>query len=207
MNLRNALSALAFCAAVSIPCSAGLIVNGGFESSVIVPTGGFEFQHVPNGSAVITNWTVGLTGVDLVGSTLIPVFAGNQAVDMNGTPGPGSISQTITTVNGVQYSLTFYLSSNIGPFADSIQAEVTGNAPVTYSSPAQGTWTAFTYNFVGTGGAQTVTFTSVGGTTFNGALIDNVDVNETNAIPEPSTFGLLGAGLVLAGVVRRKIAR
>ena len=86
----------------------GQIVNGSFEMSDPMVTSGF--RTFPNGGGTIPGWTVG-GSVDLVHSSHWPASDGERSVDLTGFSA-GSVSQTIETVPGVTYTVTFDMSGN-----------------------------------------------------------------------------------------------
>jgi hypothetical protein len=61
-------------------------------------------------------------------------------------------------------------------------------------------WQLKTLGFVATATTHLINFASLDGSpAFFGAAIDDVRIGE---VPEPATFGLLGAGLLLFGLAR-----
>jgi hypothetical protein len=189
------LGALLFCGLTASASS--LLVNGSFESPVI--TTGFYQTVVGPDSTTIPGWTVGLTSVDLVQGA-IWAHAGIQGVDMAGTPGPGSLTQTVATIPGQLYQLSFWVSSNGGPFADSLTVKWDGGTLATLSTPAQTHWNGYEFNVTGTG-SDTVSFATPITTDF-GPLLDDVSLV---SIPEPATLTLIGSGLLLIGLrIRRR---
>ncbi|MBI3342508.1 DUF642 domain-containing protein, partial [Candidatus Curtissbacteria bacterium] len=80
--------------------------NGSFESG----TDPGVFTTVNPGGTNITGWNVDSGNVDYIG-TYWPASNGVRSVDMNGLTA-GSISQSLTTVVGATYNVTFDLSGN-----------------------------------------------------------------------------------------------
>jgi hypothetical protein len=143
-----------------------------------------------------------------------PVGGGNF-VALDGDPtvgGGGGISQTITTVIGTTYQLTFQwgagqLQSRSGPTTSSIQASfgnqtqstaIVANPPGGFSG-----WMTQTFNFTATATSELLSFLSVGTPTGLPpiATLSNVSLV---AVPEPMSMSLLGAGLVGLGIARRR---
>jgi Protein of unknown function (DUF642) len=117
-----ALAASAFLFAWSGAARANLIANGSFETPV-VPSG--SYTDFPNGSAGITGWTVFGTGgsVDIVsgsltnGSLSFPAEDGIQWLDLTGISSNSTegVQQSVSTVIGNQYQLTFYVGNVYNP--------------------------------------------------------------------------------------------
>jgi len=98
------------------------LLNSGFESPEIAdgqpPANGPGYVVIPAGDPNF-GWTVGGTSVDVVRNHFSPqndveAYEGQQYLDLNGTPGPGSISQNFASVAGQSYNLAFAYSHNPG---------------------------------------------------------------------------------------------
>ena len=171
---------------------ANLVLNPGFETENAIPA-----IPPPNWSS---NGGNGLT-VDLSFAN-----TGNYDVSFGAIPGdanPGILSQSIPTVAGTVYNLSFAVLDEaggagntfrvtFGSFTATIAGDVSGGAYVLE-------------NFVVPGAAITGANTVLSFRGLNAAAawnLDDVSVN-TAAIPEPGTASLLGSamlsGLVLAG--------
>lgn len=178
--------------------SANLIANGSFETLDGSPTllnGSWE--AVANGGTRIAGWSVGDTSVDVVRSPYA-VQEGQFAIDLAGTPGPGSIFQNLSTVGAQGYTLSFYASSN-GP-ASTLQVWWAGSLLDTVNTPAGNTFQFFSYLVLGAGPSTEIRFRSTQ-TDNDGAIVDNVSVN---AVPLPAAVWLLGSALLGVGVIARK---
>jgi hypothetical protein len=202
---------------VALPASAtSIILNGSFED-VQIANNYYQCVGTCTGSFIepstyLPHWTVGLTSVDIVSSPLDTgghgaqwwSESGNQGIDMAGTPGPGSLSQIVTTGAGTKYSLSFWVSSNGGAKPDALVVDWNGSAltALPLSTPAQGTgWVQYTFVVTGTGGSDTLAFVDlIGGNA--GPLLDNVSLDV--ATPEPGTMVLFGAAAAVLALVRRR---
>ena len=90
-----------------LPGGDNLVVNGDFE----VPTASRYSYKVVAAGETWGSWRVGGTGgIDVVG--MWEDASGNQSIDLNGSPGKASISQTLHTVAGKSYLLRFAMSGN-----------------------------------------------------------------------------------------------
>ena len=91
----------------SIATPANLIQNGSFESPSI-PSSVVEYDA---GSTTMPNWTVGGNSVDLVEDSYWAAEDGDQSLDLSGSA-PGSVSQTVATTAGSNYTLTWWMAGN-----------------------------------------------------------------------------------------------
>jgi len=101
-------------AAVPMPMAASaadvnLIVNGSFESPSVWQTS--AVTDYTAGSTAMPGWTVGGNSVDLTGETYWAAEDGDQSLDLSGSA-PGSVTQTVTTTPGADYTLTWYMAGN-----------------------------------------------------------------------------------------------
>jgi hypothetical protein len=210
---------------------AELVTNGSFENGVNVP-GTNSDRTLGVGSTDMTGWTVvdnsgnpaGSTGNNLIwigngGFGLSSPF-GNDFIDLTGTtdsvPFVG-VAQTLTTVAGQSYAITFDLGVEAGGgiFGGPITVNVgAGSATTTVTdtgtsgtTTSDGTiWTDETVDFTATSTSTQLSFIGETGIEFIG--LDNVSVNAENVspppIPEPATIALLGTGLFGIALVRRR---
>lgn len=176
---------------------ANLLVNGSFEDT---PVANNSFQNVVAGSSFITGWTVTGTSVDVIAgpTTWIPQN-GNQSIDLAGTPGPGAVGQSFTTIIGQDYEVNFYLGSNHQGSGDkSVNVYINGVSENLTGGLTNGSWVQFTRTFTASALSTEVKFESTNSGNFGGA-VDNVSVE---AVPEPLT--LVGLGLMGLAAVRRR---
>lgn len=202
-------------AALCGSAQANLLTNGGFEDD---PAG--TFITVP--PSTLTGWTVGLVGVDVVNGTAYavgPAQEGINFLDLDGTPGPGSISQSFATVAGAQYTLTFYYANNFqnqsNPSAD-VQIDGATIDTISHTGSVGGNlnWTFASYVFTATNANTTLSFisnTTAGGVNadFGGILLDDIIVVAGGGpvVPEPASMSVVGLGLagLVGSVIRRRM--
>ena len=159
---------------------------GGVAETPDFPDWGFA-QVFP-GNPAVTGWTVGGNGIDYVGSLWDAADGDAHSIDLN-SYGPGSVSQTVDTVAGQTYNVTFAMSGNpangedLGPKTMTVSATGNPSQDYTYDVTAANTFHNMmyvdkTFSFVGTGSSVTLTFTSttdlVNGVRHRGPVIDNV---------------------------------
>lgn len=184
--------AVAFTLAAPKTFAQNLVQNGSFE------TGDF------------TGWNV--NGLEEVVTGPFSVYPGAQDGNFysvwGNVGGDGSISQTIADTAGAQYNLSFWFASN-GDNPSDFSVSWDGNVLLSLTNPDTGIpYTQFSFNVTGTG-SDTLTFT--GGDDPAWMALDNISVSQSGggtSTPEPSSFILMGSGvLALGGMVRRKMSR
>jgi choice-of-anchor C domain-containing protein len=205
---RAVLVASALMACVwSGAASAALIQNGSFEFGTNGPGAG-AFVTIPGSGATINNWTVN-GNVDWINGYW-QASDGTHSVDLNGTT-QGDVQQSISTVAGQHYLLTFDLSANpdhLDANPDTRKVTVSAGATsnvfsYTFSEPPNSrtsmNWLSYSMSFTGTGAPMLIDFSSaVGQNCCYGAALDNVNVT---AVPEPATWGMMILGFLGVGIV------
>ena len=101
--------------------------NGSFEDPIVNLSGPQAYQY-PGSFPPLTGWTVPSGSVDLAQPGVWNAADGNQSIDLDGFAA-GSLRQTLATVPGQQYVVTFKYSSNpgdgnVGPSAPSASMDV-----------------------------------------------------------------------------------
>lgn len=166
----------------------GLVQNGSFEGvSTPVSDGGFSTPGA--GSTLLDHWTVGDNGVDVLndygyGGPAQPGADGNQYLDMSALDA-GSVSQTLTTIPGAEYQISFAESQNsagtCSPEPKALTASFGSTTPDPFSAPADASWangldwTTRTFNATATDAQTPLTFTSDDACSY-GPLLDAVSV-------------------------------
>ncbi len=187
---------------LSLTAKAG-VLNGSFELGVDDPG---SFTTLDSGdNTSIYGWTVlgdvNVLGgnVDLIGDYWVSAD-GVRNLDLNGFT-PGGVSQTLATVVGATYVVTFNLSGNpdgadfpLGhPYWSPsgkvvLVSDGSGSQTYTFDTIVEGNshgdmrWQLHSYTFVATGTSTPLSFTSQIPGAF-GPAIDNVSVTET--LPPP----------------------
>lgn len=184
-----------------------LITNGSFETPVV--SGGFQ-----QFSSSIPGWT-GTAGIEIqvngvLGAGKGATPFGNQYAEL-AVESPSTYSQTVTTVPGQQYLLSFWLADRPGTGANSVSVGLTGSPSQVFTVQDTGvaTFQNFTENVVATSAQSVLSFEPVnlkfpGG----GDLLDNVSltaVDPASAVPLPAALwtglstllGITAIGLVI----------
>jgi choice-of-anchor C domain-containing protein len=211
--LTGTLAALSILAAAS-SVNAATIVNGGFESSTLTPAEAAQmtsqgFATLSAGNTDLTGWSIGGAGIDYIGSYWTPA-GGTHSIDLNALSA-GSIFQTVATVVGQTYQVSFDLAGNPdgAPIVKLAIADATGLPGAAYLFDTTGKtktnmgWTAFTYDFTADSTATTLTFSNSnqsGFTTPYGAALDNISIS---SVPEPTSWALMLVGFGGLGMAVR----
>ena len=205
------------CAAVASVSHANLVTNGGFELGAF--GGGVNGnQSLAVGSTAMTGWTVITDSISWLngGAFGLAPFAGAQYLDLthtNDTGVSGGVLQSIATVAGSDYLLTYWLGSStlytsenaVFASAGSTSATCTGAAPT-----SNATWSQCSLAFTATGSSTTISLKGAGATNFQFLGLDNVNVDlVAGSVPEPDSHALVilalaGAGLITARRQRRR---
>jgi len=164
-------------------------VNGSFEDGINPGV----FVTLPAGNTNITDWTVESGSIDYIGSYWT-AQSGVRSIDLNGLV-EGAISQTLSTVPGMVYTVDFYLSGNpdsrpesdplYSPELKEVEVLAEGSMPIIYSfdTAINGNthqnmmWDMHSYSFLATDNTTKLTISSKIGGAFGPAL-DNVSIDD-----------------------------
>jgi len=191
------------------PPSPNLLTNGDFELNAVAGGTGVDIN---SGSAAIPGWTIIGTAsstVALVNGALtgygltFPAQSGYQWLDLAGTyvapGGTRSITQTVPTVAGMSYLLTFWVGNvydPTGPFGttSTVAVKINGAASGSFTNSAQTTalsWQQFSVTFTGTGNSTAIEFDNMDPTGDDSNGLDNVILQQMGA---PSLNTVISAG-------------
>lgn len=176
-----AMSAVAAAVVLATPASASqLVTNGGFESG--------DF----------TGWTLtgntAFTGVDSTS------HSGSDAAFFGQVGATGSLSQTLSTVAGQVYTISFWLQDN-GGTPSSFNASFGGDALTSLSNTPAFGYTFYTYSVSASSNSTLLSFTFRQDPSF--FHLDDVSVEEVSSVPEPATWAMMVLGMGAIGVSLR----
>ena len=206
-SLALSLLSLACLSLVSTAQAQNLVQDPGFENAT--PSA----PSAPYTGSIGDGWTVtqGVVYIGTSGFQGVP-RTGSQYAYLGGGNTPNTLSQTINTIVGTQYTFSFYaVDDSPNPFSASFGAQTVYNGTAPARDPFNAsTYQLFTYNVTAASASTNIAFTGAYTQTFsNGTQLDDVSVTQVTAVPEPGSIALLvGAGAVGAAFLRRrKIAR
>lgn len=214
---RFRLRGLCICSVVSLMAisriadAATILTNGGFETPVLdssnAPQGYLDITAGNEAVAGFTGWTITTNGVDIYTNGVLgssaTVYEGVQALDLVGFGSAGGISQSFSTVIGQQYSLSFAYGHNgistTTASAEVLLSDTNGtllDTIITHDNLSPTEWVLFSQTFTASASTTTLSFTETVGGNNGGVVLDAVSVDEARigAVPEPSSFALLGLG-------------
>jgi PEP-CTERM motif len=192
-----------------IPARAGaitlgpeLVVNGSFEAPDIT-TGSFGiFASIPGWTAFAINPDGDPTGLEIQDNVAGSPYDGAQHVELDANFNNGMF-QEVPTVAGLLYQFQFAYSPRPGQPETTNAIEVYWDGVLAGSFTGVGgsdtTWTVYTFSYVATGSTQ-IEFRALGTSDQLGGYIDAVSTRQVEALPEPGTVLLLGAGLAALGI-------
>ena len=197
--------------------AAVLALSGGWSAighaQNIVQNPGFEADFPLNSPGPVppTNWTVGGAG-DAGADTSLP----HTGIG-NGFISDGSLSQTLPTVAGTEYTVDFFLAADLAASGDAGSTfDVTlGGFDPTTSTPITGAdfgsadlYTEFTFDVPAGSSVDNapLVFSGVAAGDMGTWFIDDVSVTPVGAapVPEPSEALLLASMLGALALVRRR---
>lgn len=215
--MRNRMSSRARMPAFAGSLMAVLALLGLGESAqgkVVAPSGGIDPPSICNAIAGNLVANCGFETGNFSGWTTTAAAAGSL-FGVDGNPNSGTfaayfgavtppfedmISQSIPTIAGHAYSISFFLD-NAGGSPNQFTAMFDGTTLLSLTNSAPFPYTEFTDTVIATGSSTTLSFAAYQVPSF--FYLDDVSVLSV-AVPEPASLVLLGGALLAFGVTRRQ---
>lgn len=198
--MKKLLAAVLLVAAGAAHAGVDLIKNGNFEKNGLNP-GNWAVTHTLDG------WTVGGEGVEVRNGVAGAAKYGKNYLELDAYSNSW-ISQTIETVAGAQYDLTFYYAARENTAASTNGIDVFWNGKL-LEHVAQDNFTSTTnwikhdLSMFAAGNLSTLQFRASGISDSYGGSLDNVSVTAAK-VPEPGTLASILLGLGLLGFTLRR---
>ncbi len=208
---------LAALAAVSAGASAAsnLIVDGSFEQLTQVGPNSWSLlgQATLTADEGASGWKVTSvaggpgSGLEVRDNNVGKAQDGDRYIELDGAEND-KITQTIATVAGQSYDISFWFSDRTGVAGSSegwalsagaYSAAIPGGG---FNNSGDNQWQHFIGSFVATGSSTTFSLWGTGKSDGYGTSIDNISI--TSAVPEPASLGLFAAGLAVLGLTARR---
>ncbi|QQR79175.1 MAG: DUF642 domain-containing protein [Candidatus Moraniibacteriota bacterium] len=195
------------------PTGGNLITNGGFENPEVTDPNQWQiFDNSTGGLAWDVQWVTSgggrpaLAKIEYHEGVLGAAAEGDQYTELDsdwggpsdpqtGEPASIRIKQSIPTVAGKKYRLSFQYSPRPNTAASENVLEVKANGVLldTVSTAGGGAiaWTPHTYDFFATGATTEISFADLGTENSLGTFLDAVDVHEL-ACPATASGDLIG---------------
>ncbi len=176
------MSALAATVTCATPASATqLVTNGGFEAG--------DFS----------GWTLtgntGFTGIDS------SAHSGSHAAFFGQVGSTGSLSQTLSTVAGQMYNVSFWLEDD-GGTPSSFTAAFGGDSLLSLSDTSAFGYTLYTYDITASSSSTLLSFAFRQDPSY--FHLDDVSVEDVSSVPEPATWAMMILGMGAAGLTLRR---
>ena len=183
---------------------------------VLVSASAFAQNLVTNGSFETGYWTGWTTGDNFQDTEVVSGYFsyyspedGTYYAVLGPVGSPGTLSQTFSDEPGAQYTFSFYLAA-AGDHPSAFSAMWDGNTVLSLTDPStyNREWQLYSFTEIGTG-TDSISFSFQDDPGY--MALDNIVVSSngsgTGTIPEPSSFILLGSGLLAVGGIAHRKSR
>ncbi len=180
--------------AASLASAAELVTNGDFGSG-------------------LSGWTVGDNVLALTGNDYVPCCGTSGTATQMANPfasfgagnttGTNTLSQSIATVSGHKYVLSFdagALGGGSQAISELAGATPLGSETLNANDALGSTFTHYSFTFTATGATTLLTFSNTSFADGIDPIVDNVSVS---AVPEPAAWAFMILGVAMAGGMAR----
>jgi len=206
------LSILASAFSASAFATPNLVANASFEDYAL-PAGTTTDVSAATAGIYLPSWSiVGPENVQLVTSTYasppynLSASDGVQWVDLTGmSEGLGKgVSNSITTIAGQQYSLSFDVGTLTDRNAATVAVSINGGAAQNFTNLNVNTdysmnWAQESMTFTAASDSTSLSFTGAANPYQTNTTLIGLDKVSVTAVPEPGTYGMMLGGLGLLG--------
>ena len=160
------------------PIPVNLVSNGSFEAPIVTAHNGQWQQFAPSTAGI--SWTVTGDSLEIQRGILGGASDGSQHAELD-AQGSVTISQTLNTVSGQAYEISFDYKARPNTASNTNGMNVTWNGvDIAPNLTLGNTWQTYTVNATGTG-SDTISFADAGTSDGIGTFLDNVSVMRTGS--------------------------
>ena len=160
------------------PIPVNLVSNGSFEAPIVTEHNGQWQQFAPSTAGI--SWTVTGDSLEIQRGILGGASDGSQHAELD-AQGSVTISQTLNTVSGQAYEISFDYKARPNTASNTNGMNVTWNGvDIAPNLTLAKTWQTYTVNATGTG-SDTISFADAGTSDGIGTFLDNVSVMRTGS--------------------------